>query len=105
MTLALSSAQPSLGEFFFWLYELSPRAQLKLNSRGLDTWLGLGAGADGRPPVEGVAVNQLPPSSPCAAHSPPPACLRVHSPGSLLGPHGMHSGGSGPGHITEKGTT
>lgn len=53
VTLALSSARPALGEFFFWLYELKPRAQPKLNSRGLHTWLGRGASADGRPPVEG----------------------------------------------------
>lgn len=68
VTLALSSAQPILGKFFFWLYELRPRAQPKLNSRRLDTWLGQGAGADGRPPVEGVAVNQqLPSNHPSAA--------------------------------------
>lgn len=72
MTCALSSAWLTLGEFFFWLYELRPCAQPKLNSRGPDTWPGQGAGADGRPPVEGGAANQrLPPSGPSAALAPP----------------------------------
>lgn len=53
VTLALSSARPALGEFFFWPYELKPRAPPELNSRGLHTWPGRGASADGRPPVEG----------------------------------------------------